>query len=132
LSHEVDLHRLQGRLEKALTQACERAFTPPLKVNKITLLMRHVPLRVRRLAVSSEHQTTIEVAASEQPALLARLAWVISDMGFSLKGAAISSFGERVVDVFFIERNKGGCLSQDEVKALCLQLKEEASLPDDG
>jgi len=131
LSHEADLQRLQKRLEKALKQPCERAVMPLLKVDKITLLMRNVPLRVRRLAVSSEHQTTIEVAASEQPALLARLAWVISDMGFSLKGAAISSFGERVVDVFFIEGKQGDCLSDDDVEALCLKLKEEASLPKD-
>ncbi|MBL1352669.1 MAG: [protein-PII] uridylyltransferase [Zetaproteobacteria bacterium] len=131
LSHDADLQRLQKRLEKTLAAPNQRPVIPALKLDKITVLMRNVPLRVRRLAVSSEHQTTIEVAASEQPALLARLAWVISDMGFELKGAAISTFGERIVDVFFVEGKQGGCLTTDEVNALCLKLREEASLPED-
>ncbi|MDQ6973433.1 MAG: HD domain-containing protein, partial [Mariprofundaceae bacterium] len=132
LTHDTDLQRIQSRLEKALVQPNPRPVIPALKLENITLLMRHVPLRVRTLAVSSEHQTTIEVVASEQPALLARLAWVISDMGFALKGAAISTFGERVVDVFFVEGKQGGCLTRDEVNILCLKLKEEASLPENG
>jgi len=125
------LMRLQQRLEKALLEPNKRPVIADLTSNKITLLMRNVPIRVRRLAVSSEHQTTIEVVACEQPALLARLAWVISDMGFSLKGAAISTFGERIVDVFFVEGKQGGCLTDDEIHALCLKLKDEASLEEE-
>ncbi|MDQ6990426.1 MAG: [protein-PII] uridylyltransferase [Mariprofundaceae bacterium] len=132
LNHDADLERVQKRLEKALKHSTERTPITPIKQDKITLLMRNVPLRVKELAVSSEHQTTIEVAASEQPALLSRLAWVISDMGFALKGAAISTFGEQVVDVFFIEGEQGGCLTDDEINGLCEALKEEASLPEDA
>jgi len=128
ISLDADLMRLQQRLEKALANPNQRPDIPLLKAKNISLLMRNVPLRVRQLAITSEHQTTIEVAACEQPALLARLAWVISDMGFSLKGAAISTFGERIVDVFFVETQQGGCLSEKEIHALCLQLKHEASL----
>jgi [protein-PII] uridylyltransferase len=93
--------------------------------------MRQVPVRVRELSLASTHQTAIEVAASDQPGLLARLAWIIAESGFSLQGAAITTFGERVVDVFFIEGKDGSCLSSEEVNLLCTKLKEEASLADE-
>jgi len=127
----ADLERVQKRIHHALEHVGERPDMPPrLPMRKITLLMRQVPVRVRRLAVESSHQTTIEVAACDQPALLARLAWTISEMSFSLKGAVISSFGDRVVDVFFIERMDGGCLVLDEVNDLCARLKHEVQLPE--
>jgi len=131
LTHDADLQNLEKRLQKALSEPGQRPEWQAIDPKKITLLMRHVKTSAQRLAVSSEHQTTIEVVASEQPALLARLAWVISDMGFSLKGAAISTFGERIVDVFFVERQRGGCLSAEEVSELCMKLQHEACLLED-
>jgi len=129
LTNASDLDRLERRLAGVLMGACERQTVPPLKAEKITVLMRNVPLRVRELPLASSHQTAIEVAASDQPALLARLAWVISESNVALKGAAISTFGDRVVDVFFMENKKGGGLTHAEISALCLQLRAEASLP---
>jgi len=131
LSIDSDLSRLKARLDKVLQEGCEKHDIPPVPQSKITMLMRQVPVRVRELALASTHQTAIEVAASDQPALLARLAWLIDEAGFSLKGASITSFGERVVDVFFIEGKHASCLTTDEVAMLCATLKEEACLPEE-
>jgi len=131
LSIDADLLRLKQRLEKVLDEGCEQHDIPAIPQTKISLLMRQVPVRVRELKLASTHQTAIEVAASDQPALLARLAWLIDGAGFSLKGAAITSFGERMVDVFFIEGKHASCLTTEEIAALCAKLKEEASLPEE-
>ena len=131
LSIDSDLSRLKQRLERVLHEGCEKHAVPAISQAKINLLMRQVPVRVRELPLASTHQTAIEVAASEQPALLARLAWLIDESGFSLRGAAITSFGERVVDVFFIEGKHASCLTTEEVGVLCAKLKEEACLPEE-
>ncbi|MDX8398525.1 MAG: [protein-PII] uridylyltransferase [Mariprofundaceae bacterium] len=131
LSIASDLNRLQKRLEKVLEKGCEKQIIAALPNSKISLLMRNVPVQVRELPLASSHQTAIEVAACEQPALLARLAWLISEQGFSLTGAAISSFGERVVDVFFIEGKQSTSLTTDEKQSLCAKLKAEVSLPEE-
>jgi len=126
-----DIERLKTRLEKVLEEGCVKQTLPPLSPSKITLLMRQVPVRVRELSLASTHQTAIEVAASDQPSLLARLAWVISECGFSIQGASITTFGERVVDVFFIEGKHASCLTEEEVEILCAKLRGAAILPDE-
>lgn len=131
LSIDSDLSRLKQRLECVLQEGCEKHEIPILSQAKISVLMRQVPVRVRELKLASTHQTAIEVTASNQPALLARFAWLIDEAGFSLKGAAITSFGERVVDVFFIEDKHSSCLTTEEIASLCTKLKEEASLPEE-
>ncbi|MDQ6967190.1 MAG: [protein-PII] uridylyltransferase [Mariprofundaceae bacterium] len=131
LSVGSDLSRLKQRLEHVLQEGCKKHAIPIISKTKINVLMRKVPVRVRELPLASSQQTAIEVAASEQPALLARLAWIIDESGFSLRGAAITSFGERVVDVFFIEGKHASCLTTQEVASLCSKLKEEACLPEE-
>jgi len=131
LSIDSDLSRLKLRLERVLQEGCKKQTVPSLSPSKISMLMRKVPVRVRELKLASTHQTAIEMAASEQPALLARLAWIIDESGFSLRGAAITSFGERVVDVFFIEGKHASCLTTEEIASLCDKLKREATLPEE-
>ncbi|MDQ6955108.1 MAG: [protein-PII] uridylyltransferase [Mariprofundaceae bacterium] len=128
LSIDSDLSRLKSRLQCVLQDGCKKQAIPTLPAAKINMLMRQVPVRVRELRLASTHQTAIEVTASDQPALLARLAWIIDESGFSLHGAAITSFGERVVDVFFIEGKQDSCLTTQEVVSLCAKLKEAATL----
>lgn len=131
LNIDSDLSRLKKRLERVLQEGCVKHDIAIVPQAKISMLMRQVPVRVRELKLASTHQTAIEVAASDQPALLARLAWLIDEAGFSLKGAAITSFGERVVDVFFIEGKDVSYLTTEEVASLCDKLKQEVCLPEE-
>ncbi|MDX8382550.1 MAG: [protein-PII] uridylyltransferase [Ghiorsea sp.] len=129
LSHESDLRRLIARIVKALDS--NSPLAPPKKSSKkSTLLMQHVDVRVRSLPFASSKQTAIEVAAAERPALLATLAYIISQAGFEIRGASISSFGERVVDVFFIHLADGSQLSAAQIQQLCAKLHEAATLQD--
>jgi len=131
LHHESDIGRVKKRLLDVLQGDCAKQTLPMLPLSKISLLMRQVQVRVRELPLAASQHTVIEVAASEQPGLLARLSWVISEMDLQLKGAAITTFGERVVDVFFMERKQGGCLTTEETELVCAKLKQEACLPEE-
>ena len=123
-----DLNRLQLRVAKLLDQ--EQIDKIDIKTSfKVNLLMQRVPVRVRELAKASYRETAIEVSAADQPRLLARLADTISSEGFALHGASVSTFGERAVDVFFLEGKQSGPLSTDEITSLCGKLAEVATLP---
>ncbi|MDQ6984013.1 MAG: HD domain-containing protein, partial [Ghiorsea sp.] len=121
-----DLDRLQTRIINMLLddKPLEEPQMPTLRSN---VLMERVPVRVRTLPLASFSQTAIEVTAADRAGLLAALSYEITQAGFSINGAAISSFGERIVDVFFIH-DDGNQLSSEQIKALSKTLKEVATL----
>jgi len=92
-------------------------------------LMQRVPVRVRTLPLASFSQTAIEVTAADRAGLLAALTYEITRAGFITNGAFISSFGERIVDVFFIQ-DGGKQLSAEQIKVLSKTLKNVATLED--
>ncbi len=121
-----DLDRLLTRIEAAL--ATDDGLSEPKQTKvRSNVLMERVPVRVRTLPLASFSQTAIEVAAADRAGLLAALTYTITKAGFSIQSAAISSFGERVVDVFFIQNN-GEQLNEEEIKSLCIFLEKVAEL----
>ncbi|OIP99238.1 MAG: [protein-PII] uridylyltransferase [Zetaproteobacteria bacterium CG2_30_46_52] len=123
---EDDLRRITSRIENMLRS--ESQLSPP-KVAKIRqhILMGRVEVRVRPLPLASTKQTAIEVTAADRVGLLAQLAYAITNAGFDLRGAAISTFGERVVDVFFIQC-EGKLLNDAQIATLSAELKNIATL----
>ena len=73
---------------------------------------RSLPARVRRLPVrsrvilsnriSSTH-TVIEINGRDFPGLLHRLTRTLADLGLQIQTATVSTYGERVVDVFYVK-----------------------------
>jgi [protein-PII] uridylyltransferase len=61
---------------------------------------------------SSEHSTVVEASGRDRPGLMEALARVISDAGLSIHSAHIDNYGERAVDAFYVQRLKGGKLTQ--------------------
>jgi len=120
-----DLTRLQSRIASTLQD--DAPLTPPNIPFKPNVLMERVPVRVRSLPLASFTQTAIEVAAADRPGLLAALTYTITQSGFSIHGAAISSFGERIVDVFFVQ-DHGKQLDEAQITNLCAALEKVATL----
>jgi len=125
---ESDLDRLTSRVQTLIDQD----EIEKVNINaafKVNILMQRVPVRVRELSKASYTETAIEVSAANQPRLLARLANVISSEGYTLHGASISTFGERAVDVFFLQAKQSKPLTTEQISSLCAALADEASLP---
>jgi [protein-PII] uridylyltransferase len=126
-----DIERLQKRIEALIAQPGE--ISPPVvRTSRIHILMRHVQVLAQELPTASTRHTAIEVTAADRPGLLAQLAYTIYEAGYNLRGANISTFGEKVVDVFFLQRPDGGRLEAAEVDALCAALVEIARLARDA
>ncbi|MDT8376848.1 MAG: [protein-PII] uridylyltransferase [Mariprofundaceae bacterium] len=130
LTRQEDLQRLQKRIGRLL-ESGDMNVRPNIPRCRPTLLMREVKVRVRELPHASSRQTAIEVEAADRPGLLAQLSDRITELGFDIRGAAISTFGERVVDVFFLRGKESWGLSTDEVELLCSTLVEVARLPEE-
>ncbi|MDX8387095.1 MAG: [protein-PII] uridylyltransferase [Ghiorsea sp.] len=130
LSEQCDLDRLVARIQNMLDDDSPLS-EPKSTTTRTNILMERVSARVRTLPLASFQQTAIEVTAADRPGLLAELAYQITSMGFDIQAASISSFGERIVDVFFIQSD-GELLTEDEIKKLFLSLKEIASLENDA
>jgi len=125
LSEQNDLSRLKQRIEQAVGgHLAVRTHKP-----KPSVLMQKVPVRAHALPLASSRQTAIEVTAADRPGLLSLLAGEVADAGFNVRGANISTFGEKAVDVFFLTRRDGRVLSVEETDGLCKQLFAAAALP---
>ncbi|MDX8392246.1 MAG: [protein-PII] uridylyltransferase [Mariprofundaceae bacterium] len=127
LSEKSDLHRLKDRI-KCVLAGDPVPVVQPVKAN---ILMRQVSVQVKPLPLPSSRQTSIEVSAADRPGLLAVLTGEIDDAGFNVRGAGISSFGERAVDVFFLTNGSDETLREEEVKMLCERLAHAAELTEE-
>jgi len=128
LSEQSDVSRLKQRIERATSgHLAVRTGKPRTHV-----LMQQVSVQAHTLPLASSRQTAIEVTAADRPGLLGLLAGEIADAGFNVRGANISTFGEKVVDVFFLTRREGQILSKEETTILCKKLSEAAQLSKSG
>jgi len=125
LTEQSDVSRLEQRIEQAVSGHLV-SRTPKRKLH---VLMQHVPVQAHALPLASSRQTAIEVTAADRPGLLNLLAGKVADAGFDVRGANISTFGEKAVDVFFLTRQDGHVLSEEETTVLCKQLSDAAQLP---
>jgi len=124
---ESDIERLKVRIDQVLEGA---PFEPPVSALKVNVLMQRLPVEVRELPFASSQQTAIQVSAADRPGLLAELAHAIVTAGVDIRGASISTFGEKVVDVFFLSDRQGNPLQAELVSELCKTLKQVATLPE--
>ncbi len=126
---DSDLGRIRAKILKILET--DQALRPPKRPRlKRHILMEHVPVRVRHLPDASSRHTAIEVVAADRPGLLAELTYAISQEGYNIRNAVISTFGERVVDVFFLHGKDGHPLAPGELEALIAKLGEVARVPE--
>jgi [protein-PII] uridylyltransferase len=91
---------LAGRLDPAKELA--RRTVPPSRTSVFT-----VPPRVLIDNKASSAHSVIEVNGRDRPALLFDLTRALTAHGVQIAGAKISTYGEKVVDVFFVKDSFG-------------------------
>ncbi len=128
LEIEGDIQRLRQRIEDVLAGRRMRTPTPAVKPS---VLMRRQPVSVRELPLASTRQTAIEVVAADRPGLLAAFARTIAEVGVDIRGASVSTFGEKVVDVFFLADRQGHPLQPEKITRVCKELRMVAVLPEE-
>jgi [protein-PII] uridylyltransferase len=96
-------------------------------------LVFEVPVRVVVDNAASRYFTVVEVNARDRPGLLHDVTRAITDSGLQIHSAKISTFGERVVDVFYVKDVFGMKVEhqakQDQIKANLLAALGAAEAP---
>ncbi len=125
VSESGQMERLRKRLEAVLDGDEPAVIKRPVKPD---VLMKALPVHVRRLEAAAKTVTAIEVVAADRKGLLASLAAAIAEANVDLRGANISTFGEKAVDVFFVTDGQGHKLDEQRTERLIAMLHEAAEL----
>jgi [protein-PII] uridylyltransferase len=125
------LKKLEANLEKALTGRIRLA--KELAAKRSTLPARtsafRVPVRVILDNKASRTHTLIEVNGRDRPGFLYDVTAAITSQGLQISSAHISTYGERVVDVFYVKDIFGMKVDHDD-KLKQLRKALEAAIAD--
>ena len=110
-----------ARIHKTL----EQSLTGSIDLEKLLRdRWRQIPLRVRQMPVPSrvflsnkisKTHSVIEVNGRDFPGLLHKITYSLADLGLQIQTATVSTYGERVVDVFYV-KDIFGLQIQNEVR----------------
>ena len=102
---EADIGRLKGRIEASITGEMwpghDLAGRESLPHRACAAF--EVPPRVLIDNQASRRHTVVEINGRDRPGLLFDLTRALTDVGLQIATAKISTFGERVVDVFYVK-----------------------------
>ncbi len=126
------LKRLCGRIEGALSGHLHPARELAAAQEKITpgrAGVFKVPPRVLIDNKASNRLTVIEINGRDRPGLLRDLTQALTDSGLQISSAHISTYGVRVVDVFYVRDIFGLKVEQEEKIAVLHQRLLDAVSP---
>ena len=102
-------HRLLSRVKTSIEKAVSGILRPQEALRErwqsLPKRVRHLPVPSRVILsnrISSTH-TVIEVNGRDMPGLLHRLTRTLAELGLQIQTATVSTYGERVVDVFYVK-----------------------------
>lgn len=103
------------------------------------MIQRRIPRQLRHFEVENTvdirlnralNQNMVEIVTLDQPGLLARIGGLFMMQGLSIHSAKIATLGERAEDIFFVTKQDGTPMTDDESEDFASRLKialEEAS-----
>ena len=71
------------------------------------------PARVRIDNITSNDYTVLEIKCKNAPGVLYRITKIITDLGLQINTASVSSYGDRVVDIFYVKNAFGSKIEDD-------------------
>ena len=105
VSSQQVLDRLQASIEKAVNGTLRPQAALRDRWQSLPERVRHLPVPSQVILsnkISSTH-TVIEVNGRDFPGLLHRLTHTLADLGLQIQTATVSTYGEHVVDVFYVK-----------------------------
>ena len=111
VSREFDLDEDEARRAARITDTIEKALRGDLRLPEVVAKRAGSKARLRAFALQPEvsinngwssRHTMIEVAGLDRPGLLFELTSTLSKLDLNIASAHIATFGERVVDVFYV------------------------------
>lgn len=105
VSDPLILERLQKNVEEAITGSFRANSMLNARWRQTPKRVRHMPVLSRVILsnkISSTH-TVIEINGRDFPGLLYQITKTIASLGLQIQSSSVSTYGERVVDVFYVK-----------------------------
>jgi [protein-PII] uridylyltransferase len=105
VSDPLILERLQKNVEEAITGSFRANSMLNARWRQTPKRVRHMPVPSRVILsnkISSTH-TVIEINGRDFPGLLYQITKTIASLGLQIQSSSVSTYGERVVDVFYVK-----------------------------
>jgi [protein-PII] uridylyltransferase len=127
LQKEFEWEEDERRRAKRISKTIGRLLKGEIGIDSLVSSEREPRGRVRAFSLEpevlidntlSDDLTVIEVSGLDRPALLYDLTRAMSDLRMDIFSAHIATFGEKVVDVFYITDILGNKITSDEEKAV--------------
>jgi [protein-PII] uridylyltransferase len=141
VSREFERDEDEGRRALRIADAIEKALTGELRLPDVVAKRAVAKGRIKAFAVEPEvminnqwsnRYTVIEVHGLDRPGLLYELTATLSKLNLNIASAHVATFGERVVDVFYVTDLLGAKIEsaqrQATIKRALIQLF--ATVPD--
>jgi len=100
------IRRLHARLLEAARAAPAKAPTPAKRIGDRRAIFK-VPSLVRLDLEASEDCVVVEAEGRDRPGLLYDLTAALADLGVTILSAHIATYGERAIDVFYLQDAPG-------------------------
>jgi [protein-PII] uridylyltransferase len=117
------IDRIQATLHRELT---DPAAFPALVARPVARRSRHFgrPTRVALEQVRGANYSVLRLETSDRPGLLARIGLVFLELGLTVRGARITTLGERVEDIFEISAGDAPLVDAGHIATLIRTLRE--------
>ena len=111
VSREFELDEDEARRAARITEAIERAVLGLIKLPEVLPKRAPPKGRLKAFAIEAEvtinnqwsqRYTVVEVTGLDRPGLLYELTTTLSKLNLNIASAHVATFGERVVDVFYV------------------------------
>src|SRR6267154_2141367 len=145
VSREFDRNEDEARRAVRIADSIERALRGELRLPDMMAKRTARKARLKAFAIEPEvmlnnqwsnRYTVVEVTGLDRPGLLYELTATISKLNLNIASAHVATFGERVVDVFYVTDLLGAKIStptrQMTIKRALLQLFGPAEQPSPG
>ncbi|WP_448213842.1 [protein-PII] uridylyltransferase [Colwellia sp. MEBiC06753] len=122
----VDQERMED-IRITLTERLCQSKSDNIEVQPVSKRLQsfNIKTQVSFIETDDKHATMIEIIATDRPLLLATFAQVFQDLKLNIHTAKITTFGERVEDVFTISNAQGLPLTEQEQASLSERLCDD-------
>src|SRR5262249_3874590 len=142
VTREFELDADEARRAARIIDSIERALRGDLKLPEVVAKRETEKTRLKAFAVLPEvtinngwstRYTMVEVTGLDRPGLLFELTATLSKLNLNIASAHVATFGERVVDVFYVTASCGakfpGATPQAPIKPALIPLLSPAPAP---
>lgn len=118
-------------IAQSLTTTLTDGTVPSLSSFGATNRAKHFSVRTKLSFVDNinKKSTLLEIIALDRAGILAEFAQVFQDCGINIHSAKITTFGEKVEDVFTVSNSENKALSEDEKQQLISLISDEDNEP---